>query len=469
MSTCDDLSTQLMVDDPFHQETFKEFGVLYELVNDDLREFKGQQELTTEETKYKGRATEFSEAHFKWFQKIIDGFKSKYDEWKPRLQAANGESDTISQYLKLFEGETVHPVLRMAAHAYLHIVHDLSVVVADSLSRDQVRPHEPQAETVSAHEWLNGARVLFLRPSPRFLALVISASVNPKLQRVLLRDKWFHKHRIRQSTYWITFKLMKWSRRRLNNTNLTDWERSWLSKWEKKLHDVWRDPFRVMGCWVIGLRSTAWVHGEIIASQPLNQVFPDLREGILKNLAHALLEAARQIPNKARLLDATHLYPPPDFALTTTLQARGITPPLSLLCFGLSLLFVLSLTPDFAFAAAAGGWTTVPPEPTGIDKVPQFLKDLVQHLKHLVQLIAIVVAALWSWLQLHLAREKWRSWLRFLTSLLLGALDAVAAWWLQRELRPVARLVDAFGKEVHELTVNIKQVSNGSGEGYAKR
>src|SRR4029077_2654291 len=63
-----------------------------------------------------------------WFRALMVSFHDKFKEW-PSL----GPGD-VYDYLRLFESRGVDPLLRLAAHAFLHIGYDLPRVIAKSLA-----------------------------------------------------------------------------------------------------------------------------------------------------------------------------------------------------------------------------------------------------------------------------------------------------------------------------------------------
>ena len=202
----------------------KPFATVYREITRSLKEFR-RKELPQKP------ATDA-----RWFAYLIVHFKRKYNSWE---NATGG----VHSYLDKFHQRRVPGLLRLAGHAYLHISHDLALVVADSLAAQSGRGTRGNPPPISRAR----AQVIFLRPTSRFYSVFIDTM-----------GKWEVAGIVGKVSY------------------IIPWRRAALS---------------ALADWMIALRSTAWIHGEILFASNKR---PQLEDDLITALNDAADEALKE-------------------------------------------------------------------------------------------------------------------------------------------------------------------------------
>lgn len=177
-----------------------------------------------------------------WLRYLIHSFRDNYKAWEkggPRL----------IRYLNRFRTLFSSPyAFRLIGHAYLHIAYDLPRIVADSLSNDgySASGKDPLGRDLPIAIDRVRARGIFQKQSPLFLELA---------------EKAFRRYGIAGIPGVIS-----------------------------KLIPERLSLFRVFGNWVVGLRMSAWVHGEVL--RDVNTTERQIRES---RLLYAVDQAAADV------------------------------------------------------------------------------------------------------------------------------------------------------------------------------
>jgi hypothetical protein len=166
---------------------YPEFHALYEAITDELYLF-----ITEAEASGNANPDETT-----WFTLLIEGFADEFAGWATSPQPA------IRNYLRLFGSSS--RLVKVAAHAFLHVAYDLPRVLATNMNH-------PNTDKVRL-------RNLFLRPAPRL--------------RQAFRDH-------------LRAGRLGWVLKPLGRFEAVD----------------------VLAYWIIALRSVAWIHAEILADAP---------------------------------------------------------------------------------------------------------------------------------------------------------------------------------------------------------
>lgn len=215
----------------FAEET-RSFSLLYAEVTESLEDYVDHP-LNPDKLNFNEKA---------WFKYLIESFHAYYQEW------GKNKEPRFIRYLNHFRGWLTPTVLKLVGHVYLHIAYDMPRVIAESLSNDQ-HPYmyqDPLGREVPVMYNRVRPRGIYQKQSPVFLELA---------------ERSFRKYKI---TGPIGF----------------------LSKIVPKRLSL----FRVLGNWIVGLRMTAWVHGEILRDSPKRQ-----RQQLESNLLYAVNQAAEDV------------------------------------------------------------------------------------------------------------------------------------------------------------------------------
>lgn len=171
-----------------------------------------------------------SDSEKDWFNFLIENFRAEFDEWP--------KDEKLRPYFDHFLGRP--KPYRAMGGAYLHIAYDLPRVIADSLAPER---------TFNDDLDFGRARGIYLQQTPTFFKVI---------------EEYGTKMKIFGPFALINF-LISWINPRLSLAG-------------------------VMGSWILALRTTAWVHGEI-----LHDSTSEMRRNLEKNLRSAVIEATREV------------------------------------------------------------------------------------------------------------------------------------------------------------------------------